>query len=122
MGARIHYVFITDNDMPNLVLYSHWGETFWREQLAAALAFAKPRLSINDSSYATKMIIDQLTKDGRDDEHGFGIYLAPSDMDYMDTSVEIDMINHMVNDSGNWHSFDSFVEYQQEVVENHTFA
>lgn len=122
MGARVNFVFKTDKDMPNLVLYSHWGETTWREDLAAALNFAKPRLSINDASYATRIIIDQLTKDGRDDEHGFGIYLAPSDMDYMDAAVEIDMVNHMVNDSGNWHSFGSFVEYQQEVVENHTFA
>lgn len=108
--------------MPNLVLYSHWGETTWREDLAKALDFAKPRLSINDASYATRIIIDQLTKDGRDSETGYGIYLAPANMDYGDEVVEIDMIEQKVNDSGNWHSFNSFVEYQQEVMENHTFA
>lgn len=122
MGARVNFVFKTDANMPNLVLYSHWGETTWREDLGMALESAKPRLSIGDISYATRIIIDKLTKEGRDSETGFGIYLAPVDMDFGDLVVEIDMTKQMVNDSGNWHSFDSFSEYQQEVVEYHEFV
>jgi len=119
MGARVNFVFKTDPEMPNLVLYSHWGETSWRQDLALALTKAEKRLAMNDHSYALRIIIDQLTKDGRDSETGFGLYLAPTDLDYMDTTVEIDMINQMVNDEGNWHSFGSFSEYQQEVLEYH---
>jgi hypothetical protein len=119
MGARVNFVFKTDEDMPNIVLYSHWGETTWREDLAAAIRFASPRLNMGDTSYALRNIIDQLTKSGRDEQTGFGIYLAKDDQDYWDTTVEIDMIKQMVNDNGNWHSFNSFVEYQEEVEEYH---
>jgi hypothetical protein len=110
MGARVNFVFKTDLDMPNLVLYSHWGETTWREDLVNALVAAKPRLDMSDISYATRIIIDQLTKDGRDQQTGYGIYLAHPDLDYADTVVEIDMTTQMINDNG-WHSFESFVNY-----------
>jgi hypothetical protein len=119
MGARVNFIFKVQEDMPNLVLYSHWGETTWREDLAAALVAAKPRINMPDIAYATRIIIDQLTKDGRDSETGFGIYLANDNQDYWDTSVEIDMINQKVNDGGNWHSFDSFISYMSEMVEYH---
>jgi hypothetical protein len=105
--------------MPNIVLYSHWGETTWREDLAAAIRFASPRLNMGDTSYALRNIIDQLTQSGRDEQTGFGIYLAKDDQMYWDTTVEIDMIQQMVNDDGSWHSFNSFVEYQEEVEEYH---
>jgi len=119
MGARVNFVFKTDEEMPNIVLYSHWGEESWREDLAHALLFASKRLNIGDTSYALRNIIDQLTKEGRDSETGFGIYLAKSDMDFADTVVEVNLITQEVNDDGHWHSFDSFIEYQQEVKEYH---
>jgi hypothetical protein len=123
MGARVNFVFKTDEGFPNLVLYSHWGETTWQNDLANAIEKAKPRLNIGDTSYALRIIIDQLTKDGRDSETGFGIYLAPVDMDYMDTVVEINMLTQEVNDSGNWHSFNSFSEYHlEEIPNNHDFS
>ena len=122
MGARVNFVFKTDLDMPNLVLYSHWGETSWREDLAVAIDKARPRLAMGDIPYATRIIIDQLTKDGRDSELGYGLYLAPADQSYLDTSVEIDMTTQMVNDSGNWHSFESFREYHlEEMTAYHSF-
>jgi len=119
MGARVNFVFKTDEELPNIVLYSHWGETSWREDLANALLFASKRLNIGDTSYALRNIIDQLTKEGRDEETGFGIYLAKADQDYFDTTVEVNLITQEVCDDGNWHSFDSFIEYQQEVKEYH---
>ena len=120
MGARVNFVFKTEENMPNIVLYSHWGETTWRQDLAMAISAAHNRLKINDYSYALRIIIDQLTRDGRDSETGYGIYLAHPDLDYMDESVEIDMIKQLVNDGGSWHSFESFVSYQQEVMEYHS--
>ena len=123
MGARVNFLFKTELDMPNLVLYSHWGETTWREDLAHAIEKANPRLKIGDTVYATRIMMDQLTKEGRDQETGFGIYLAAPDMDFMDTTVEIDMTTQMVNDSGNWHSFESFREYHlEEIPNNHNFS
>jgi hypothetical protein len=119
MGARVNFVFKTDEELPNIVLYSHWGETSWREDLAHALLFASKRLNIGDTSYALRNIIDQLTKEGRDSETGFGLYLAKPDQEYWDTTVEVNLIKQEVCDDGNWHSFDSFIEYQQEVKEYH---
>ena len=122
MGARVNFVFKTELDKPNIVLYSHWGATSWREDLAIALDKARPRLALGDVPYATRIIIDQLTKDGRDSETGHGIFLATYEEirdGFFDFPVEIDMTTQMVNDSGNWHSFESFVEYISEVINYH---
>ena len=123
MGARVNFVFKTELNMPNIVLYSHWGEDTWQYDLAMAIHKAQPRLKMGDTVYATRIMFDQLTKEGRDSETGFGIYLANEDMMYMDTTVEIDMTTQMVNDSGNWHSFESFREYHlEEIPANHDFS
>ena len=119
MGARVHFIFKTELDKPNIVLYSHWGEDSWREDLAKALLTATKRINMGDTPYALRIVIDQLSKEGRDSEKGFGIYLANADEIYMDTNVEIDFTTQMVCDEGNWHSFDSFIEYQSEVKEYH---
>ena len=119
MGARVHFIFKTELDKPNIVLYSHWGEESWREDLANALIKARHRISLGDTPYATRILIDQLSKYGRDEETGFGIYLANDGDTYFDTNVEIDFTTQMVNDEGHWHSFESFIEYQEELKENH---
>jgi hypothetical protein len=122
MGARINFVFKTELDKPNIVLYSHWGETSWREDLAIAIDKARPRIALGDIPYATRIIIDQLTKDGRDSETGYGISLATDEEiqdGFFDFPVQIDMTTQMVNDSGNWHSFESFVNYMEEVINYH---
>ena len=118
MGARINFVFKTNLDEPYLVLYSHWGETEWRKDLAQALEFAKPRWT--DDSYCLRIIIDQLTKDGRDSETGFGLFLAKqNELDFLDYPVIIDTQAQWVEDEGNKHSWSSFIEYQSELVEYH---
>lgn len=122
MGARINYVFKQDEGMPDLVLYSHWGETEWRNDLYNALKKAEPRLNMGDTSYATRIIISQLIGNEWGSETGFGLYLAAVDQDYWDTTVEIDVNKQLVNDSGTWHSFTSFCNYQEELVEYHEFA
>lgn len=120
MGARVNFVFKTEQDMPNIVLYSHWGETTWQYDLAMAIHKAQPRLNMGDTPYSLRIMIDQLTKDGRDSETGFGIYLAKENQEYWDTTVEVDLTTQMVNDSGNWHSFESFREYHlEEIPGNH---
>jgi len=117
MGARINYVFKQDEGMPDLVLYSHWGETEWRTDLAWALEKAKGRLGMGDTSYATRIIISYLIGDQWASETGFGLYLAPTDQDYWDTTVEVDVNKQLVNDEGTWHSFDDFIAYDNSKIE-----
>jgi hypothetical protein len=122
MGARVNFVFKTNKEQPYLVLYSHWGETSWRQDLALAIQKAKPRWT--DDSYALRIIIDQLTKEGRDSETGFGLFLANSDeLAFLDFPVIVDMQAQYVNDSGTEHSWNSFCEYHlEEIPNNHDFS
>ena len=104
-SARIHFVFKTNMNTPYLVLYSHWGETTWREDLAKALDKARPRW--NDDSYALRIIIDQLTKNSRDSETGYGIFLSPAEeIEILISPVVIDMEEQQVSDIETDHSWD----------------
>jgi hypothetical protein len=97
MGARINFVFKDGTDS-SVVLYSHWGETDWERDIAAALAHSKPRWS--DSSYATRMMISYLIQDSILEETGFGIYAVHGDnFDLGETTVVIDFVNKTVTDS-----------------------
>jgi len=97
MGARINFVF-TDGTDSSVVLYSHWGQTEWETDIAAALAHAKPRWS--DSSYGTRMIISYLIQHSILDETGFGIYSINNvgSMDLGEQTVVIDFVNKTVTD------------------------
>jgi hypothetical protein len=114
MGARINYVFKANMDKPYITLYSHWGETTWRTDLAAALEAARPRWS--DDSYSLRIIIDQLTKESRDEETGHGIFLAnPEDIAFLDYPVIVDVQAGTVEDESGEHSWDQFIEYHTKV-------
>lgn len=117
MGARINYVFKQGEGTPDLVLYSHWGETEWRSDLAFALDKAKGRLAMGDTSYATRIIISYLIGPDWASETGFGLYLAAEDQTYWDTTVEVDVFNKLVNDEGTWHTFDDFISYDNSKIE-----
>ena len=97
MGARINFVF-TDGTDSSVVLYSHWGQTEWETDIANALQHAAPRL--NDSSYATRMIISYLMQDSILDETGFGIYaISGTNYDLGEQTVIIDFVNKTVTDN-----------------------
>lgn len=114
MGARINYVFKTNMESTYVVLYSHWGETTWRTDLAEALEAARPRW--NDDSYSLRIIIDQLTKAGRDEETGYGIYLAiPADIAFMDYPVIVDVQAGTIEDETGEHQWDEFIKYHTRV-------
>lgn len=110
MGARINYVFKANMDKPYITLYSHWGETSWRTDLAAALEAARPRW--NDDSYSLRIIIDQLTKDSRDEETGHGIFLSnPEDIAFLDYPVIVDVQAGLIEDETGEHTWDDFINY-----------
>ena len=75
MGARTNYTIVTtDNPAQNINVYAHWDGEESVAILQSAVRAMMPR--INDVSYGTRILIDQLTKHGRDSETGYGIYVG----------------------------------------------
>lgn len=102
MGARINFIF-KDTDpavgepSAYVVLYSHWGQTDWQPDIAAALTHSRARWS--DSSYATRMMISYLIQDSVLDEHGFGIYAINNESwDLGEQSIVVDFVNNTITD------------------------
>ena len=98
MGARTNYTIVTSsNPAQNINVYAHWDGSESVAIMQSALSAAMPRIKMGDVSYATRIIIDQLTKDGRDSETGYGIYigeeiLAEEQYEYK----EIDLVNKRI--------------------------
>jgi len=109
MGARINFVF-DDGTESLTVLYSHWGESTWQDDLAGALAHAQPRH--RDYSYFTRMIISHLIQEHILDETGFGIYsIARSEIsDLFDKVVVLDLVHDLVTDLDNNNSIPFYSE------------
>jgi hypothetical protein len=59
----------------SLYVYTHWNGHELPYLAQAAVETAKPRLG--DEPYWTRIVVDQLCKDGRDQETGFGLLLTP---------------------------------------------
>lgn len=77
----------------SLFVYTHWGGSSLPEDAKHAIMAAKPRW--DDYPYATRIIVDQLTKQGRDEEAGFGLMLTPGAEDGYNNdkpSVIIDLL------------------------------
>lgn len=111
MGARINFVF-KDSDTAmgepssSVVLYSHWGQDSWQQDLAKALQHAERRW--DDASYGTRMIISYLIKDSVLEETGFGIYSVSGDnYDLGEQTVIIDFANKTIDDTHpvDWEDF-----------------
>lgn len=125
MGNRVNYVFLPDESNAGeavTVLYAHWVNNNGADELALAIEHAKSRW--NDVSYSLRIIFDQLTKDGRDSETGYGLYSLKeydpqAGMWNDNPDILISLSKQEVCIDGNWHSFNSFIEYHQEVKEFH---
>jgi hypothetical protein len=77
MGARTNYTIVTTNfDSQNINVYAHWDGDEAVAIMQSAVAAALPRIKMGDTAYAVRIIIDQLTKHGRDSETGYGIYIG----------------------------------------------
>jgi len=78
----------------SLFVYTHWGGYTLPESAKQAIISARPRWT--DYPYATRIIVDQLTKEGRDGETGFGLLLndgAEDEYNNDKPSVIIDLLN-----------------------------
>lgn len=110
MGSRVNFVFKDEVDTPRLVLYSHWGQETWKEDLAQALLHAKPRW--NDSIYGTRMIVSHLIKDSLMSETGIGLFAINDnyDLNLLDGFVVlVDFTEQSVSDGKLAESFDYFI-------------
>jgi hypothetical protein len=77
MGARTNYTIVTtENPAQNINVYAHWDGDDSVTIMQNAIKAAMPRIQMGDISYATRILIDQLTKHGRDSETGYGIYIS----------------------------------------------
>jgi hypothetical protein len=77
MGDRTNYTIITtDNPLQNINVYAHWDGSESVAIMQEAIRNAMPRIKMGDISYGTRILIDQLTKHGRDSETGYGIYIG----------------------------------------------
>jgi hypothetical protein len=107
MGARINFVF--DDGTDSLVnLYSHWGESNWKDDLVHALVHAQPRKG--DYSYFTRMVISYLLKDELLLETGYGIYaINRSEIgNNFDKTVVLDLVNNLLTDLDNGNSVELY--------------
>jgi hypothetical protein len=109
MGARINFVF-DDGTESLAVLYSHYGEYTWQDDLAGALDHAKPRHG--DHSYFTRMVISHLIHDAVLAPTGFGIHgISRSEIsDLFDKIVVLDLVNNLITDLDNSNSIPFYGE------------
>lgn len=109
MGARTNYTIITtDNPAQNINVYAHWDGEESVALMQKAIRTAMPR--INDVSYCTRILIDQLTKHGRDSETGYGIYVGNVDHEEEYDYKEINLVDKTVTVGSMIFRIDQFVE------------
>jgi len=112
MGDRVNYVFKSSEREPSLVLYSHWGATDWRIDLANALKAAEAR--VGDDSYYARIAISHLIGDQWNQELGFGLYPVDKKQSFedWDFTVIIDMADKVIIERGrDPHPIGAFINY-----------
>jgi hypothetical protein len=77
MGDRANIRLIQPDNKGSIYIYSHWNGSTLPMLLQQALERAKPRWG--DAEYLNRILIDQITKEGRDQETGWGVSLRLGD-------------------------------------------
>ena len=109
MGERTNYTIITtSNPLQNINVYAHWDGEESVAIMQKAIRTAMPR--INDVSYCTRILVDQLTKHGRDSEIGYGIYVGEVDHEEEYDYKEINLVNKTITVGQMQFSISQFVE------------
>jgi len=111
MGARTNYTIITtDNPLQNINVYAHWDGDESVAIMQQAIRTAMPRIKMNDTSYAVRILVDQLTKHGRDSETGYGLYVGSVNHEEQYDYKEINLVNKTVTVGSMQFELDQFVE------------
>jgi hypothetical protein len=109
MGARTNYTIITtDNPLQNINVYAHWDGEESVANMQQAIRTAMPR--INDVSYCTRILVDQLTKHGRDSETGYGLYVGEVGHEEEYDYKEINLVDKTITVGQMRFSIDQFVQ------------
>jgi len=111
MGARTNYTIITtDNSDQNINVYAHWDGDQSVSILQHAIEKAMPRIKMGDTSYAARIIIDNLIADGRDSETGYGIYIG-SEITHEEQYEykEVNLVNNTVTIGSQTYSLDKWL-------------
>lgn len=90
MGDRAMAEIKTEDG--SLYVYTHWGGRDFPDDVKRAILQARSRW--DDDPYAVRIIVDQLIKEGRDQETGFGLMLKPcaeDEYNHNEPSVIIDL-------------------------------
>lgn len=108
MGARTNFVIVHNNNPEqNLNIYRHWGGD-GLETMRNAVAAARGRW--DDTSYAVRILVDQITREDRDSETGSGIYIGSEITHEEEYSYkEINLVNKTITYGEMVLSFESFV-------------
>jgi len=110
MGERTNYTIVTtDNPAQNINVYAHWDGPESVLNLQKAVRAAMPRIKMGDNSYATRILVDQLTKDGRDSETGYGLYVGEVNHEESYEYKEVNLINNTVTIAGMQFELDTFI-------------
>lgn len=111
MGARTNYTIITtENPEQNINVYAHWDGDSSVSNLQHAIEKAMPRIKMGDTSYAVRIIIDNLTIEGRDSETGYGIYIG-SEITHEEQYEykEINLLNNTVTIGNTTYNMDAWL-------------
>ena len=76
MGDRAVVGVRENSTSPTIFLYLHWAGSEQDSLLGDALQLAQSRIEMADASYATRIIISQMTKGLEDSETGAGLYVG----------------------------------------------
>ena len=115
MGDRTNFHFKVGDGV--LSLYSHWGGSSRKQDLAHALAAAMPRIQMGDTAYALRICVSQLIGSDWAGETGFGLILNNQEIYEEEHGLlEIDFNTLTVNDDGMVKSIEDFINYYNTSV------
>jgi len=80
----------------DLAVYSHWTGSSLQTQVSDIANSPSFQSRLGDVSYAARIMVDQLTKDARDEETGYGVFpvvkrAVPTDFSDGKVEVAIDL-------------------------------
>ena len=105
MGDRgIAVLRFSDEYGADLAVYSHWTGSMLRGEVERIIKTPVFRARAGDESYAARILIDQLTKDARDQETGYGVFpftrdRNPAGLSDGDVEVVVSMVTGAVSSS-----------------------
>ena len=116
MGSRTNFTIVTTEDPnQNINLYSHWGGDSSVMDLALALNKAMPRIRMNDTAYAVRIIVNALQED-HDSETGYGLYVGDVNHEEQYEYKEVNLINNTVTVGDITKPIDKFITYYLDMV------